>query len=88
MNRVRLVDGSTIVSENGETVIRGRLQCRFYNARTDEPRCFPETCRLVLRRGDAELKSMELGPVEYKEENGQYYAYGEVDWAVDEPLMT
>ena len=81
-----LWDGSTIASENGETVIRGRLQCRFYNARTDEPRCFPETCRLVLRRGDAELKSMELGPVEYKEENGQYYAYGEVDWAVDEPF--
>ena len=24
--------------------------------------------------------------MEYKEENGQYYAYGEVDWAVDEPF--
>ena len=81
-----LWDGSTIVSEDGSTTISGRLRYRIYNASADELRCYPEKCRLVLRQGDTELKSMELGSVEYNEENGQYYAYGEVDWKVDKPF--
>ena len=74
------------MSEDGSTTISGRLRYRIYNASADELRCYPEKCRLVLRQGDTELKSMELGPVEYNEENGQYYAYGEVDWKVDKPF--
>lgn len=81
-----LWDGSVIDSQNGRTVIRGRLRCRFYNARTNEPRCFPEVCRLILRQGDTELKSMELSPVEYDKGKGQYYTYGEADWTIDEPF--
>ncbi|WP_125114720.1 helix-turn-helix domain-containing protein [Agathobaculum sp. Marseille-P7918] len=77
-----LLDGSAITSENGSTTVRGRLQYRFYNAWSDRFRAYPVKCRLVLREGDTELKSMEMSAAEYNEENGQYYAYGEPDWTV------
>lgn len=81
-----LLDGSAIASENGSTTVRGRLQYRFYNAWSDRFRAYPVKCRLVLREGDTELKSMEMSAVEYNEENGQYSAYGEPDWAVAKPF--
>ena len=77
-----LMDGSAITSENGSTTIRGWLQYRFYNAWSDRFRAYPVKCRLVLREGDTELKSMEMSAVEYNEENGQYYAYCQPDWTV------
>lgn len=77
-----LMDGSAITSENGSTTIRGWLQYRFYNAWSDRFRAYPVKCRLVLREGDTELKSLEMSAVEYNEENGQYYAYGRPDWTV------
>ena len=77
-----LMDGSAITSENGSTTIRGWLQYRFYNAWSDRFRAYPVKCRLVLREGDTELKSMEMSAVEYDEENGQYYAYCRPDWTV------
>ena len=77
-----LMDGSAITSENGSTTIRGWLQYRFYNAWSDRFRAYPVKCRLVLREGDTELKSMEMSAVEYNEENGQYYAYCRPDWTV------
>ena len=77
-----LMDGSAITSENGSTTIRGCLQYRFYNAWSDRFRAYPVKCRLVLREGDTELKSMEMSAVEYNEENGQYYAYCRPDWTV------
>ena len=76
------MDGSAITSENGGTTIRGWLQYRFYNAWSDRFRAYPVKCRLVLREGDTELKSMEMSAVEYNEENGQYYAYCRPDWTV------
>ena len=80
--REALMDGSAITSENGSTTIRGWLQYRFYNAWSDRFRAYPVKCRLVLREGDTELKSMEMSAVEYDEENGQYYAYCRPDWTV------
>lgn len=77
-----LLDGSAITSENGSTTIRGWLQYRFYNAWSDQFRAYPVKCRLILREGDTELKSLEMSAAEYNEENGQYYAYGEPDWTV------
>lgn len=77
-----LMDGSAITSENGSTTIRGWLQYRFYNAWSDRFRAYPVKCRLGLREGDTELKSMEMSAVEYNEENGQYYAYCRPDWTV------
>ena len=77
-----LMDGSAITSENGSTTIRGWLQYRFYNAWSDRFRAYPVKCRLVLREGDTELKSLEMSAAEYNEENGQYYAYGRPDWTV------
>ena len=77
-----LMDGSAITSENGSTTIRECLQYRFYNAWSDRFRAYPVKCRLVLREGDTELKSMEMSAVEYDEENGQYYAYCRPDWTV------
>ena len=77
-----LMDGSAITSENGSTTIRGWLQHRFYNAWSDRFRAYPVKCRLVLREGDTELKSLEMSAVEYDEENGQYYAYSRPDWTV------
>ena len=77
-----LMDGSAITSENGSTTIRECLQYRFYNAWSDRFRAYPVKCRLVLREGDTELKSMEMSAVEYNEENGQYYAYCRPDWTV------
>lgn len=81
-----LLDGSAITSENGSTTVRGRLQYRFYNAWSDRFRAYPVKCRLVLREGDTELKSMEMSVAEYNEGNGQYYAYGEPDWTVAKPF--
>lgn len=81
-----LLDGSAITSENGSTTVRGRLQYRFYNAWSDRFRAYPVKCRLVLREGDTELKSMEMSVAEYNEGNGQYYAYGEPDWTVEKPF--
>lgn len=83
-----LQEGSAVQSKNGSTSISGTVMAYFYGSfqsAVKAMRCHPVSARLVLRQGDAELKSAAFAAPEWDADLERYHAECAVDWTVGIP---